>query len=454
MSFEPIENPPAPAPATSASDESKSPTEGAAAHAPSAAGLRAKLRLSSTARIALALVLGIAAGRIFGPFSGIGEIGRVLINVIKALAGPLLFLAIVDAFLRTRVQAKSGLLMIGISAINACFAVTIGLLILNVFHPGRALASLAEASPAETPADLGRSIRFREDILGLIPTNLIEPFRTNSIIAIVILAVLAGAALRSYKAEQIRRGMSGYRTIDDLVACGYRVFELMLGWVVATLPIAVFAVIEEEVGKRGFKPLGQMSVYVLVMASGLFVHVLLTYQGWVLLALRMPLARFWSGLRDPLSFAAGASSSLATLPVTLASLKRMGVSDESARMAACVGTNLNNDGILLYEAMAAVFVAQAYGIPVSLPQQLMIAGLCVIAGVGIAGVPEAGLISLALVLTTAKLPLGILPLLLSVDWILSRLRAMTNVTSDMLVALLLDRFQGAKPLADASVRAD
>jgi Na+/H+-dicarboxylate symporter len=117
----------------------------------------------------------------------------------------------------------------------------------------------------------------------------------------------------------------------------------------------------------------------------------------------------------------------------------MKVSPQSARLAACVGTNLNNDGILLYEAMAVLFVAQVYGIKLSLGQQVLAAGSCVIAGIGIAAIPDAGLISLALVLATVGLPVEILPLLLTVDWLLSRCRAVTNVTSDILVAVLLDR---------------
>ncbi|MGE3820501.1 MAG: dicarboxylate/amino acid:cation symporter, partial [Isosphaeraceae bacterium] len=152
------------------------------------------------------------------------------------------------------------------------------------------------------------------------------------------------------------------------------------------------------------------------------------------------LRKFWAGARDAVVYAMGASSSLATLPVTLRCLDRMGVSPQSARLAACVGTNLNNDGILLYEAMAVLFVAQTYGIDLTLGQQFVAAAACVIAGIGISGVPDAGLISLALVLGTVGLPLEIVPLLLTVDWFLSRCRAMTNVTSDLLVAVLLDRF--------------
>jgi Na+/H+-dicarboxylate symporter len=130
----------------------------------------------------------------------------------------------------------------------------------------------------------------------------------------------------------------------------------------------------------------------------------------------------------------------------------MNVSPQAARLAACVGTNLNNDGILLYEAMAVLFVAQVYGIQLGLEQQLAAALSCVIAGIGIAAVPDAGLISLSIVLATVGLPVEIVPLLLTVDWLLSRCRAVTNVTSDILVAVLLEHFDVGKtasePLAE------
>ncbi len=127
----------------------------------------------------------------------------------------------------------------------------------------------------------------------------------------------------------------------------------------------------------------------------------------------------------------------------------MGVSPRSARLAACVGTNLNNDGILLYEAMAVLFVAQAIGIDLGFGEQLLVAASCVIAGIGISGVPDAGLISLLIVLKTVKLPEesvnAVVPFLLSVDWVLGRCRSTTNVASDMLVAVLLDKLDPETP---------
>jgi Na+/H+-dicarboxylate symporter len=117
----------------------------------------------------------------------------------------------------------------------------------------------------------------------------------------------------------------------------------------------------------------------------------------------------------------------------------LGVPRSASALGACVGTNFNNDGIILYEGMAVLFVAQASGLDLSLGQQVHVAVMCMIAAMGVAGVPEAGFISLALVLNTVGLPLEILPLLLTVDWIIARGRSGVNVLSDMLLSILIAR---------------
>lgn len=448
-----------------------------------------KTRVSFVARILLAMLLGALLGqfanwasgpsptfadrvsgrlpevigpRVLGLWNGIGRftvtlgyLGGLVVDLIKGLAGPLLFFAVVDAFLRTRVRARNAGLMLGISAINATIAILIGLTLSNVIQPGRYLSqSTAElgdrqengpSGDAGQAADLDRfnagrrPIDFLKDLLGFVPTNPIDPFLQSSILSIVILAVLGGAALRKVKDEQISDGRDDYRVIETGVAVIYRAIEVALTWVIALVPLAVFGVVAKTVAEQGFEPFLGLAVYVMVAMVGLAIQVGIVYQTWIVLVARLPLRQFWSGAREPVAYALGASSSLATLPVTLKSLDQMGVSPTAARLSACVGTNFNNDGILLYEAMAVLFVAQAYGLDLTLGQQLIAALSCVVAGIGIAGVPEAGLISLALVLSTVGLPLELLPLLLTVDWALSRCRAMTNVVADILVAVLLDR---------------
>ena len=355
------------------------------------------------------------------------------------LATPLILFVILDALLRSSLQAKSGFRIVVISMINGVFALAIALTLANVLQPGRVLEPPISSTPVMIPE--ARPLRILEDILGMLPTNLVDPFRNNAIIQVVMLAVCVGIALRKFKLEQIESGATGYLAIEGFVAGGLRSCELLLGWVVALLPIAVFAVMAQAIGTQGLSVLGGLAKYTGVVLLGLLLQVALVYQGWLVLFARMPLKTFWTAVRTPVIFAAGSCSSLATLPITLRSLKQLGVSDSSARMSACVATNLNNDGILLYEALAAMIVAQAFGISLGFGEQLMIAATCVLATIGVAGVPEAGMISLAVVLTSARLPLELLPLMLTVDWILGRARAITNVVGDCIGAVVLDRWE-------------
>lgn len=408
----------------------------------STAPQRPRRRLPFFAKILIAMVLGMITGLILGPRAApLGELGNVIIGLIKTLAAPLLFFAVVDAFLRTHIRARSGLIMLAITATNALLAVVIGLTLSNILRPGDHLTVSQElARPAmKAPAD-GKKIEFMHEITSYIPSSVVRPFLDNSIISIIILALLSGIALRRVKNEQFEQDDDSYRVVEQFVATAYRAIELVLAGVIAFVPLAVFGVVARMIGQEGFTPLVGLAAYVAVAVLGLAIQVLVVYQAWVVLVSGMSLRQFWAGARDAVVYALGASSSLASLPVTLRCLDRMKVSPQSARLAACVGTNLNNDGILLYEAMAVLFVAQVYGIELTIGQQLLTAASCVIAGIGIAAVPDAGLISLALVLATVGLPVELLPLLLTVDWLLSRCRAMTNVTSDILVAVLLDRF--------------
>ena len=392
------------------------------------------------------LYLQILAGLTFGVLTGVwlgkdaavlGEIGRVVIQLVKLFAVPLLLFAILDAFLKTDIAARAAGRMIVITSINTAIALAIGLGLSNWLQPGRHM-TLPALGGAPAAAPTGK-IEFLKTVTGYIPTNFVDPFRENLVITIILLSVVIGLALRAVKREQTSRGETGYRAIEDIVGTAFRATEILIGWVIRLVPFAVFGVVAKTVGEQGFAPFRGLAVYVAVALLGLAIHVLVVYQAWVVLVARMPLRTFWRGARDPVLYAMGAASSLATLPVTLARPR------PDARLAAVVAAGgVRRDEPEqrrhpLYEAMAVLFVAQVHGLDLSLSQQLVAAFGCIVAGVGISGVPDAGLISLALVLTTVGLPVEILPLLLTVDWLVGRARAVTNVISDILVAVLLDK---------------
>jgi Na+/H+-dicarboxylate symporter len=390
------------------------------------------------------IVVAIGVGLVVGPLlgkgaSGLGEIGTVVISLIKAAATPLLFLAIVNAILTTEVRGRSALRLLFWAFLNATIALALGLFLSNLLHPGRSLVGFTSVDPALASSYASRKIDLLATLKSTIPTSFLAPFVENLVLSIVILALLFGFGLRQVRKEQQAGGASAFRVLEDGIATLLRITEIVLGWVIRLIPFAVFGVVARSVGEHGYAPLKGLAVYTLVGVGGLVLHVVITYQLWLLLLTRIPLRKFWNEAREPVTTALGANSSLATLPVTLRALDRLGVPRSASTLGACVGTNFNNDGIILYEGMAVLFVAQASGLDLSLGQQIHVAVMCMIAAMGVAGVPEAGFISLALVLNTVGLPLEILPLLLTVDWIIARGRSAVNVLSDMVLSILIAR---------------
>ncbi|MEZ0228758.1 MAG: dicarboxylate/amino acid:cation symporter, partial [Planctomycetota bacterium] len=345
----------------------------------------------------------------------------------------LVFFAILDAFAHTKIEGRRGVKLVLLAAMNGAVAGGTALLLSNVLQVGRRvdpapfLAAMGGPSAAP-PATKGLD--------ALVPANLLEPFATNDAFTIAILAVLLGVALRHLPEDENRA------TFGRFATASFQIVAKVLGWVIHLVPIAAFCVVAKVVGTSGFKALGGLAAFVGIVSLGLFIHVGFYYTTLIWGIARVPPWRFFPAVLDAVLTAFSTGSSLATLPVTLRTLDKMKVSPESSRLAACVGTNLNNDGILLYEAVTALFIAQVIGRELDLGQQLWLVAASAGAAAGIAGIPDAGFITLTLVLASVGLPVEIAPLLLPVDWLLGRLRASTNVLSDIVLARLLDVRRG------------
>jgi Na+/H+-dicarboxylate symporter len=391
-------------------------------------------------QIILALILGAIVGKIFGTsLSGMGEIGKVVITLIKAAATPLLFFVILSSILTSEISGKLGTKLIMITSFNSLCALTIGIGLSFIFRAGESLSQIHSTmtTPEQLTKYAGQKINFVESVKGYFPESFMKPFVDNAVISLIFIALLLGFALRRVR----NNGTEGEKRIiekfSEYLAVITKMFEVALTWLVHLVPLAVFGVVAKTVGEFGFEPLKGLGQYLGVGMLGLFLHVVIVYHGWLIYK-KIPLRYFWRTVRETLVYAWGVNSSLATLPLTLKSLHELKVSKKASTLGACVGTNLNNDGILLYEGMAVFFVAQAAGIHMDLTTQLTAALICVMGTIGIAGIPEAGFITLSLVLTTVGLPTEILPMLLTVDWILGRGRSVVNVLGDMTVSIALD----------------
>jgi Na+/H+-dicarboxylate symporter len=416
-------------------------------------------------RIVLGVVLGCIAALVLGRHAvPMGDVGMLVIQLLKALAAPLLFFAILDAFTTHDIPPKKGVRLVVISAINAVVATAIGLTVATLLGGGRGwrgqLDSLRAQVAAHAPHTAQPATHAAENVPTLdpianltsfVPTSIVDPFVKNAIIPIVLIAVTAGFALRSVRRKQPALA-SGLDAIAQFVRTGLAVCTQMLEWIIQLIPFAVFAVVASVVAKTGLGIFTILAPFLGTIVLGLAIHAIVYYSLLLRLVSRRNPIEFFRHAGEAIITALSCGSSLATLPVTLRVLDRkLKVSADSARLAACVGTNLNHDGIILYEASAALFVAQALGFGLTLGQKLSVALASVMAGVGIAGVPEAGLVTLPLVLSAAGLPEGVvatvIPLLVPLDWLIGRCRAATNVISDMTVATILDRTTASEPAA-------
>jgi Na+/H+-dicarboxylate symporter len=377
-------------------------------------------------RILIGLVLGLVAGVVLGERAQTFDLpAKLVLRVLGALAPVIVFLAVVNALVtadvRGRMAGKLGVLLL----INSFVAICVGLFVANVLRPG-SHASLA-APGSELRAPKGDVIA---QLLDNVPDSLLRPFVDNKVIGVVLIALALGIAGRKQTGSRRELLVNGLALAFDLVI-------QVLHFVIAAVPFAVFGKIASIVGTAGFAPFRALGAFVAAVLLALVLQL-----GWYLLRIRLkssfrPL-EVVRGMRDALVMAFSTASSTATMPVTYERLKALGLRERSSSLGALVGANFNNDGTALYEAMSALFIAQLLGHDLTLTDQFLIVLTSMIASVGAAGIPEAGLVTMTLVFTAVNLPIEYIALLLPVDWFLDRCRTAINVMGDVNVACVLD----------------
>jgi Na+/H+-dicarboxylate symporter len=381
-------------------------------------------------RIVVAMILGLVIGLLFGERAMIFEIpSKVILQLLGALAPPLILIAVTHVLMTTQIAGRTAGRLAILLLLNTTVAIVIGLTVANLLKPGtwsefkKPEAAATTESGTMSPAQL---------LVQNVPKSILGPLSDKqNIIGVIIIAVAFGVALRGVKTKPINN-------VQEFVEIAYEVLLTVLHWVIQLVPIGVFAIVAKVVGTEGFGPFKAMGAFILAVLLALALQ-----TAWYLIRIR-----FFSwvkpfdvvrGMRDALVMAFSTDSSTATMPVTYACLtEKVGLRQESASMGALVGSNFNNDGTALYEAMAALFVAQLIGQHLSFAQQLIIIVTSIIASVGAAGIPEAGLVTMTLVFSAVGLPIEYIGLLLTVDWFLDRCRTTINVLGDVNVSCLLD----------------
>lgn len=374
--------------------------------------------------------------------------GTIFINALKLIAIPLIIFSLIDGI--SNLTDVSKLSRIGGRTIafylaTTVVAVTIGLVLVNVIKPGKFLTPEKREELGKAYAsDIDSRITSAHDVkdsgplqilVDIVPENVFGAMSNNSnMLQIIFFAMLFGVAMILAKPDKIRPVKSFFDGTNEVIL---KIVDLIMRFA----PVGVFALLASlNIDIQLMKALG---VYSLSVVLGLALMVFITYPLILKVFTKMPYLRFVKGILPAQVLAFSTSSSAATLPVTLdCAEKNLGISEEVASFVLPLGATINMDGTSIHQGVSAVFIAQAFGLDLSLGQQLTILMTAVLSSIGAAAVPGAGIIMLIIVLEAVGLDPSGLALILAVDRPLDMLRTVVNVTGDSTVASVIASSEG------------
>ncbi len=415
-------------------------------------------------QIMIGLVLGLVWGLIsalvgFNSFTVdfVKPFGTIFITLLKLIAVPLVFASLVAGITSLNDTAKlsrMGGKTIGIYLVTTVLAITIGLVTVNIIQPGKALPEETKIQLQEQYSDAtGQSSLTASEVLdrgpldffvGIVPPNLVSAAADNTMmLQIVFVALLFGIGIIQIEKKKGQILIDLFDSVNDVII---RIVELIM----KTAPYGVFAlmasVIVDLAGddlSKALELLIALGWYCVTVLVALIMHVMLVYSTMFKMSSKMKLGDFFKGIRPAMLLGFSTSSSSATLPVTMETVeKNLGVDEEVSSFVLPIGATINMDGTSLYQAVAAVFIAQALGMDLSLVQQLTIVLTATLASIGTAGVPGAGIVMLVIVLQAVDVPVEGIALILGVDRILDMCRTVVNVTGDAAVAVTVASSEG------------
>ena len=398
--------------------------------------VHAWLRIPFWQRVLGAFVLGALAGWAIGPVAEtwLGPLGTLYVNLIKMIAVPLVLFAVMNAIGslhgQKSVAALSGRTFLWFAITAAC-AVGVGLLVGWLLQPGRGLSGLTVA-PDYTVREVPSPLQV---LLDVVPTNPFKALSEGKILQVIVFAGLVGFAL-----VKLGERVAGLRRLvgeasDTMVQVTRFVLEMT--------PLGTFGLIAALVGAYGFEKLLPLGSFVLALYLACALHIVVVY-GSLLAAHGLNPLKFFRGAAPGMQVAFVASSSFASMPAAIRSITHnLGVDKDYAAFAVPLGASIKMDGCgAIYPALTAVFVAQYFGLDLSLNQYFVILLASVLGSFGTAGVPGTAIVMVTLVLSAAGLPLEGIGYLVAIDRVLDMMRTMTNVTGQMLVPVLVAKETG------------
>jgi solute carrier family 1 (neuronal/epithelial high affinity glutamate transporter), member 1 len=387
--------------------------------------------------IIIGALAGIFCGWFFGTsMTSIGWIGSLFLDALKMLIVPLIMAAVITSITAigdVRHLGKLGGLTLAYYVSTTAIAVFIGLVIVNIVQPGVGTQGLSDSIPTEI---IGKDATGISDIIRtLVTPNLVAAAANSQILPIIVFSLIFGIGLTTI-GERGKIISGFFEGLNDVM------MKLVI-WLMYFSPIGIFALIASYLGATGggealMAEISKVGWYVFTVIFALFIHFLFL-TGVLMLVARRGINFLLSMLRA-LVTAFGTASSTATLPLTIECAIEAGVKKRVVKFVLPLGATVNMDGTALYEAVAVMFIAQAYGIEMTFFQQTIIFITATLAAIGAAGIPQAGLVTMALVLSAVNLPLEGVGLILAVDWFLDRIRTTVNVWGDSVGTAVIERF--------------
>lgn len=402
--------------------------------------------MSLNTQILIAAILGIAFGFLLNLFPDtqffdssiylLGIASSIFIGLLKMLLVPLIFSSIVVGV--SNLQAGGQLsrtwkITLACCVTTTTLALILGLSCAHLFDVGKGvdIALFQEAmNNHQTPDTLTPSSFFTN----FIQNTLINPFKAfaeGNVLAVVVFALFLGAALV--------KGGEKFKTIRNLSVQFFEVMMLLVNWVMKLAPIGIFALLAKLISTEDISILSRLAEFAAVVTGTTIFHgaVVLPLLLWIFG--KMNPITFFKGARAALITAFATSSSSATMPLSMkCAQENLGVRPQTAGFVIPLGTQLNMDGTALYEAAAALFIANLMGLDLSIGQQIIVCLTAMIASLGAPGIPSAGMVTMIMVLQSVGLPAEAIAILLPIDRLLDTVRTVVNVQGDMMISVVVD----------------
>lgn len=375
-------------------------------------------------------------------------VGSLFIRLITMIAAPLVLSSLIvgaasvtDVRKLGRMGWKTFLLYLATTAV----AISLGLAIAQIVRPGAGVTEEVSRRLLENFSDQAgeriaraENLSIPDQIVALVPSNPFEALASGNMLQIVFFALITGVALTLVAREKADPVI---RVFDGLTDVLIKIVEIVM----RLAPVGVFALLAAVTADLGFGVLSTLGWYALVVLAGLLLHLFLVYGGLLRLFVgrKMPARRFFRTMTNVQLLAFSSSSSAATLPLNMKTVHtRLGVSERVSAFVLPLGATINMDGTALYQGVAAVFIAQVYGLPLTLLDLTAIVATATLASIGTAAVPGAGIVMLAIVLQSVGIPVEGIALIVGIDRLLDMCRTVVNVTGDAVVSVIVAASEG------------